>query len=166
MQNTATARPAEGGATPVVDTGIEGLVRLARHFQIPSDGAQLRHELALVGRTAGPQDIVRAARLLDLKARVAEGVDADRLGRIPLPALLELKDGSWTILAPGAPDGKIRLIDPYERGAGEISPHRCDRPFDWPCRPNHPPFPRPPASIRRPSASVGFCRRWCATASR
>ncbi len=121
MQNTATARPAEGGATPAVDTGIEGLVRLARHFQIPSDGAQLRHELALVGRTAGPQDIVRAARLLDLKARVAEDVDADRLGRIPLPALLELKDGSWTILAPGAPDGKIRLIDPYERGAGEIS---------------------------------------------
>ncbi len=122
MQNTATARPdAAGPATPAVDTGIEGLVRLARHFQIPSDGAQLRHELALVGRTAGPQDIVRAARLLDLKARVAEGVDADRLGRIPLPALLELKDGSWSILAPGAPDGKIRLIDPYERGAGEIT---------------------------------------------
>lgn len=115
---TPTVDAAPGGG--LLDTGIQCLVRVARHYQIPSDGEQLRHRLALVGRLAKPEDVVRAAGILELKARIVSDATPERLGRIPLPAMMELKDGSWAILAPGAPEGKIRLIDPFDRGAGEV----------------------------------------------
>jgi ATP-binding cassette, subfamily B, bacterial HlyB/CyaB len=69
---------------------------------------------------AGAEDLVRAARLLELKARIIGGVTPKRLGAIPYPAILELKDGGFAVLAVAAEQGKVRLVDPLARTAKEV----------------------------------------------
>jgi len=45
---------------------------LARYHGVPADPAQLRHEFVQSGECFGVAEILRAARRLDLKARVAD----------------------------------------------------------------------------------------------
>jgi subfamily B ATP-binding cassette protein HlyB/CyaB len=42
-------------------------------------------------------DLVRAARLIGLKARVVRGIGWKRLLSIPTPAIVRLNDGSFSI---------------------------------------------------------------------
>ena len=83
--------------------------------------AQLRHQLALTGRLAEKEDLLRAANLLQLKSRLIGRVDAKRLGSIQYPAIMELKDGGFAVLAVSTDKGRIRLIDPIARSAKEVS---------------------------------------------
>ena len=63
---------------------------------------------------------MRAANLLGMKSRIIRGVDAKRLGAVPYPAIVELKDGSFAVLAVAADKGKVRLVDPLARTAREV----------------------------------------------
>src|SRR5208283_6245394 len=85
------------------------------------DAAQLRHQLALTGRLAGAEDLVRAARLLELKARIIRGVTSKRLGALPYPAILKLNDGGFAVLSVASEKGKVRLVDPVAWSAREIT---------------------------------------------
>ena len=67
-----------------LDPGLAALSLIAGYYRIAADPAQLRHQLALTGRLAGAEDLVRAANLLGMKSRIIRGVDAKRLGAIPL----------------------------------------------------------------------------------
>jgi subfamily B ATP-binding cassette protein HlyB/CyaB len=104
-----------------VDGGLSALSLIGAYYHIAAEPAQLRHQLALTGRLAATEDLVRAANLLQLKSRVVRGVDAKRLGAIPYPAIMELKDGSFAILAAAANTGRIRLVEPVTRVARELS---------------------------------------------
>jgi subfamily B ATP-binding cassette protein HlyB/CyaB len=110
---------AQGAERP--DPGLLAFSLIAGYYRIAADPAQLRHQLALSGRLAGTEDLQRAANLLQLKSRVIRGVDAKRLGAIPYPAILELKEGGFAVLANAAEKGRVRLIDPVERTAREVS---------------------------------------------
>src|SRR5262245_38705247 len=55
-------------ASPV-DTALQCLSLVAGFYRIQADARQLRHELALGDRVAEATDILRAARLLGLKAK-------------------------------------------------------------------------------------------------
>ena len=81
-----TEKPAP--AAQRLDAGLAGLTLIANYYRIAADPAQLRHQLALTGRMAEAEDIVRAANLLGLKSRIIRGVDAKRLGAIPYPAII------------------------------------------------------------------------------
>jgi subfamily B ATP-binding cassette protein HlyB/CyaB len=103
-----------------LDPGLAALSLIAGYYRIAADPAQLRHQLALTGCLAGAEDLVRAANLLGMKSRIIRGVDARRLGAIPYPAIVELKDGSFAVLAVAADKGKVRLVDALARAAKEI----------------------------------------------
>jgi subfamily B ATP-binding cassette protein HlyB/CyaB len=117
-----SVRP-DGRSEPAqtLDGGLAALSLIAGYFRIAADPAQLRHQLALTGRLAGGEDLVRAANLLELKSRVIRGVSARRLGAVPFPAILELKAGGFVVLAAASEKGKVRLVDPVARTAREVS---------------------------------------------
>jgi subfamily B ATP-binding cassette protein HlyB/CyaB len=104
-----------------LDSGLAAIALIANYYRIAADSAQLRHQLALTGRPAGAEDLARAANLLQLKNRIIRGATARRLGAIPYPAILELKDGGFAVLALAAEKGIVRVVDPIARIAKEIT---------------------------------------------
>lgn len=78
---------------------LELLCIVARLHGVAVDAASLSHQLALTEDTQADFDLLRlAAKKLNLKARV-ESVALHRLRYTPLPALAQLADGSWVMVA-------------------------------------------------------------------
>ena len=96
-------------AGPALDPALVSLCLIAGYYRVPADPAQLKHQLALLD-LAKPEDAVRGSRLLGLRARIVSFKRADRLGTIPYPALLFLKDGGSAVLAAASEKGKVRLL--------------------------------------------------------
>lgn len=92
------------------DTGIACLVLLLRFFGMPGDPEQIRHQFGRPGEVAAAEDLLRAAKRLDLKARLLN-TKWDRLGKTPLPAIAEKKDGSFVIVG-SFKDGEVLVQDP------------------------------------------------------
>src|SRR3984885_8106476 len=105
----------------LVDSGLCALSLVAGYYRIAGDTAQLRHQLALTGRNALAADLVRGGNLLQLKSRILRGVTAKRLGAVPYPAILCLKEGGFAVLGAGSTKGTARLVDPIARTAQELS---------------------------------------------
>src|SRR5436190_11651564 len=92
---------------PRHDAGLACLAVVARLHGKALDPEQLRHELGL-DAPARAEDLLRAARRLELKARLgAIGADC----KVPLPCVIERQDGSFAVLA-RIEDGKALLHDP------------------------------------------------------
>jgi subfamily B ATP-binding cassette protein HlyB/CyaB len=123
VQAAPPAKDTESGAifSRPLDSGLAAIAIIAGYFRIAADPSQLSHELALTGKTADAEDLVRAARLLGLKARVIANAPASRLKAIPLPAVIGLADGRHAILAEQSSEGGLRLIDPIDRSAKTAS---------------------------------------------
>jgi subfamily B ATP-binding cassette protein HlyB/CyaB len=104
-----------------LDAGLGGLALIAAHYRIAADPLQLRHQLALTGRPANAEDIVRGANILQLRSRILRGVTAKRLAAIPYPAIIGLKNGGFAVLAAGSSKGRARLVDPISHAVREGS---------------------------------------------
>jgi subfamily B ATP-binding cassette protein HlyB/CyaB len=104
-----------------LDAGLGGLALIAAHYRIAADPLQLRHQLALTGRPANAEDIVRGANILQLRSRILRGVTAERLAAIPYPAIIGLKNGGFAVLAVGSSKGRARLVDPISHAVREGS---------------------------------------------
>ncbi|SHN04303.1 ATP-binding cassette, subfamily B, HlyB/CyaB [Roseibium suaedae] len=100
------------------DSGAVCLVRVLRFLGLPGDTQQLRHQFAEPGRVMSAETLVRAARRLQLKSRLIAS-NWTRLQSTPLPALAEMKDGSFVILA-GAKDDVVLIQDPQAEGVQEL----------------------------------------------
>lgn len=96
---------------PAADSGLIGLCLIAGYYRVPADPAQLKHRLAIIGRSAEPEDLVRAAHLIDMKARLREGLDAKALGAMPLPVLVGSKEGGFAVVSHGSAKGLFRYVD-------------------------------------------------------
>jgi len=106
-----TAEEPPGGARrPELDTGLVCLVLLARFHGLAADPDQLAHEWAEPGASFGPDQILRAAKALGLKASRVRA-KASRLAKTPLPAIALGGDGRCRILA-RAENGQVLLHDP------------------------------------------------------
>jgi subfamily B ATP-binding cassette protein HlyB/CyaB len=121
IQDGGKAAGAETPGAQPVDPGLAAIALIAGYYRVAADAAQLRHQLALTGRLAEAEDLVRAANLLDLKSRIVRGVTARRIGSFPYPAIVILKDGGFAVLAVAGENGKVRLVDPVVWSAKEIS---------------------------------------------
>ena len=96
----------------VTDTGLICLLILARFYDLPADGAQLRHQFAQSGQPLSDTDLLRAAKHLGLKAGQTTA-DWNTLGGIPLPALAKRTDGRYVVLAKLEGE-KVLVQDPTE----------------------------------------------------
>lgn len=105
------------------DAGLAALCAIAAYYRIPADPAQLRKELALAGDTqAGPADVVRAAQLIGMKARILGRVDARRLATLPKPALITSASTGFRVLAAPTAEGRMRLLHPLTKAIEAVDP--------------------------------------------
>ncbi len=104
-----TIQPPEPAAAP--DPGLLGLCLIAGYYRIAADPAQLKHELAISGREAEAEDIVRAANRIGMKARLLRDVSARRLAALPLPAVVGSKDGGFAVISRSSAKGGLRYVD-------------------------------------------------------
>lgn len=100
-----------GQETPAEpDTGLIGLVMLARYHSVAADADQLSHEFKISGQPFDIAQILLAAKRLGLKAKHVR-TDYSRLERTPLPAMAIDRDGRYFILA-RVDDDQVLIQDP------------------------------------------------------
>ena len=99
-------------ATEVTDTGLICLLILARFYDLPADGSQLRHQFAQSGQPLSDTDLLRAAKHLGLKAGLRK-TQWEKLAGTPLPAIVKRTDGSYVVLAK-IEGAKALVQDPVE----------------------------------------------------
>jgi subfamily B ATP-binding cassette protein HlyB/CyaB len=91
----------------VVDSGLACLALVVRFLGLPLNTEEVRHRLGRGNAPLAPGDLLRAARMCEVKARLIR-TSCERLARTPLPAIAELRDGSYTVL--GKADAERVLI--------------------------------------------------------
>jgi ATP-binding cassette, subfamily B, bacterial HlyB/CyaB len=104
--------PSPSAAAGITDTGLICLLILARLYDLPADGSQLRHQFAQSGQLFSNTDLLRAAKHLGLKA----GMLTTQWGKLPgtpLPAIAKQTDGRFVVLAKLEGE-KILVQDPTE----------------------------------------------------
>ncbi|WP_420549575.1 type I secretion system permease/ATPase [Curvivirga sp.] len=84
--------------TPKVDTGLQSLVVLLRFFELPADADQIQHQYGEAGELFDADGLLRVAKRLELKARVVD-TEWERLAKTVLPAIAQMNDGSFAVLA-------------------------------------------------------------------
>lgn len=94
------------------DTGLLCLLILARFYDLPADGGQLRHQFAESGAFFTNNEILLAAKHLGLKAGMIK-TQWGKLSGIPCPSVAKRTDGHYVVLA--KIDGDKALIqDPVQ----------------------------------------------------
>jgi len=86
---------------------------LARFYDLPADGSQLRHQFAQSGQVLSDTDLLRAAKHLGLKAGVL-AANWNKLDGIPLPALAKRTDGRYYVVLAKLEGEKALIQDPVE----------------------------------------------------
>src|ERR1700727_440806 len=114
-----TARPF-GEGTPL-DRGLRALCGIAAYYRIGADPVQLARELALGASEANDGDLIRAAKLIGMKARLVEKVTAERLASLPTPAIVRMASGAFMVFGGRNPSGLCRLVDPISHAVQEAT---------------------------------------------
>ncbi|MGA2291656.1 type I secretion system permease/ATPase [Bradyrhizobium sp.] len=107
------------------DTGLQCLALLLRFHQVAVDPAQIAHQFS--GAAIGVPEMLRCAKDLKLKARVVTE-DWAGLGKLPLPAIVELKDKTFIIVGKVSEDGAL-VQHPAENRPRIIK--RAEFEYDW-----------------------------------
>jgi len=81
-----------------LDSGLYCFITIARFHGINADPDQLKHALALENKDMSEVDILRSAKQLGLKSKVAN-LGYKNLTKMPLPAIVGMKQGGFIILA-------------------------------------------------------------------
>jgi subfamily B ATP-binding cassette protein HlyB/CyaB len=110
--------PPAGEAAPL-DAGLRALCGIAAYYRIAADPVQLSRELALGDRAADESDLVRAAKMVGLKARLVTKVTVERLAALPAPAIVRMMSGGLMVFGGCGPSGLCRLVDPISHTAQE-----------------------------------------------
>src|SRR3984957_20918162 len=107
------------------DTGLQCLALLLRFHQVSIDPPQIAHQFS--GTSIGVSEMLRCAKDLKLKARVVTENWAG-LMKLPLPAIIELKDKTFIIV------GKVTADDALVQLPSENRPQiikRAEFEYDW-----------------------------------
>jgi subfamily B ATP-binding cassette protein HlyB/CyaB len=100
------------------DAGLQCLTLLLRFHQVAIDPGQIAHQFA--GTPIGVPEMLRCAKDLKLKAR-AIAADWAGLMKLPLPAIVELKDKTFIIV------GKVSTDDALVQGPSDGRPQIIKR---------------------------------------
>ncbi|MCW6511424.1 type I secretion system permease/ATPase [Hyphomicrobiales bacterium BP6-180914] len=105
-----------------MDTGLPALALIANFHRISCDVGQIRHELGFGERLCTGLDVVRASKLVQLKARRLQRQNLKTLADVPLPAVVEMKSGELLIYGRRHEDGKMRLVNAVTREVRNLTP--------------------------------------------
>ena len=108
------APPAAEMPKPILPSGLIALTGIAAYFRIAADPTYLKRELALSDDECRSDDILRAAKIVGLRARKISKTSAKRLSSLPTPCILKLKTGSYVVYG-GSREGQHRIVDPVTR---------------------------------------------------
>ena len=127
MNQTVTIEPPLPSATPVdevkrPDSGLAAIAAIAGYFRIASNPDVLARDLAL-SKPAGRSDLLRAAKLVGLKAKHLEIQSDARLATLPTPAVACLTDGRFAVFGGAAPGNSWRIIDPTDFSSRNLAAH-------------------------------------------
>ncbi|TYL85902.1 peptidase domain-containing ABC transporter [Bradyrhizobium cytisi] len=112
-----------------VDTGLAALCGIAAYYRIAADPTSLAREMALKSN-AEAGDVIRAARIAGLRARLVRKPSIRRVATVPLPAITRLQDGTFVVLGGRTPSGFIRVVDPITRISRELPIDEIHRAMD------------------------------------
>lgn len=96
-----------------VDKGLYFLITIAAYYGIPSNAENIIHSMAMEGKAFGNDDILRAAKMLKLKAKTAK-IDSSKLNKMTLPAIIRCSSG-YTLLLKCEENKLLILDDPTEK---------------------------------------------------
>jgi subfamily B ATP-binding cassette protein HlyB/CyaB len=96
--------------TDTTDSGLACVGLVVRFLGVPINTDEVRHKLGLGSIPLAPADLLRAARMCDVKAKLVRTV-WDRLPRTPMPAVASLRDGTFTVLGKADAD-RVLIQDP------------------------------------------------------
>ncbi len=119
FHHTAPATEGPDRAGDQIDTGIEALVIVGAHFRRPVDREHLRHELNLQNRQIGVRDLVKAAHMVGLKAKLFSAKSFESLVSAPRPSIVQL-DSEFAILLAAEGD-RLQLLSPHQRAARTLT---------------------------------------------
>src|SRR5262249_55059150 len=111
-----------------LDAGLMCLVYLARFLRIAADKDQIKHGSGRGEEAFTAGDILRAAKRLRLKARKISANFKD-VSRLFLPAIAQMKDGNFVILAAHSSD-RVLIQDPRAQGPEELTKHAFQERWD------------------------------------
>jgi hypothetical protein len=104
------------------------LCAIAGYYRIGADPVRLQRELALGARQADDElDLIRAATLIGMRARLATRASAERMLRMPTPAIVRLTSGALCIFAGRVASGLCSLVGPVTHAVAEIPPEALVR---------------------------------------
>ena len=106
-------------AAPQPDSGLACFVMLLKFLGVAADVDQLRHQLGKGDEPTEPDDLLRLAKFLKVKAKTGS-FTFDKLENVPLPAIAVAKDGSFFILARVSEDAAL-IQSPTESGPQNLS---------------------------------------------
>jgi ATP-binding cassette, subfamily B, bacterial HlyB/CyaB len=98
QQNSGVQNTAPSAGESSLDTGLTCLLILARFYDLPADGSQLRHLFVSSGKQFSDLELLRAAKHLGLKADLIK----TQWGKLPgmsFPAIAKRRDGRYVVLA-------------------------------------------------------------------
>src|SRR5690242_14752436 len=107
--------PNQSTFVPGEDSGLRALGGIAAFYRIPIDPNQLAKDLALGGQFAQEEDLVRAAMRVGLRARILRAIQPDRLAKLPAPAIMKLRTGTFVVFGGVNAEGLCRIIHPVTR---------------------------------------------------
>ena len=92
---SASASDTNTSASSIIDSGLWSILSMAALHSIAADQAKLVHEF---GAPFDTQKILLAAQSLGMSAK-AITQDPARLAKAPLPAVAQMRDGTFFLLA-------------------------------------------------------------------
>ena len=105
-----------------IQSGFRAVCGIAAFYRIPADPNQLSHQLGLGTKAPEATDLVRAAMLIGLKARLVRDLNGERISRLPTPAIVRLRAGAFAVFVGRTPAGKWRLVNPSTQTARDCEP--------------------------------------------
>jgi subfamily B ATP-binding cassette protein HlyB/CyaB len=108
-------------AIPTLGGGFQALAVVARSFGVEVTAAHIAHQTAKGNTPPNGADLVRAAQLIGLKARLVKNPTAKRLRSVPVPAVVRLHDGTWWIFGGETTPDLFRLFDPISKEAERLT---------------------------------------------
>ncbi len=120
---TAESDAAPAGENRGTGRAIAALCMVANYIGVPADPEELERRYLPGMAPPGPEDLIRIARKIGLKARLVS-VGWERLEKTPMPALAMLNDGRVVVIGLASAD-KVLIQDPaqptpFERARAEF----------------------------------------------